>query len=322
MSALPALAPVLVTIILLVAGIAKLIARTNSTVDGHLPNWLTHRVIQRSHPWVEIITAIALVVGSNWVSRIAALLALALTVGYITIVLHLYRQDTSTDCDCFGDLDRGEVTGRTIARNVWLLLLALASVAVLWGGTSVAGLLSQTTSGWSLLGAAVLTAVTGALFAPSATALPAGSTALADDEEPGEYVRTRTPAIPVILADGDTVTLLDLARTRAQLLLFVSTTCAVCLEIMAKVPAWRANMPLIDIRLVFRENSADCTGAATEEPQTLHDPDSWASTSFGLNGYPSALLLGIDGYLAGGPVVGGAAVAEFVEEVQAELASV
>ena len=52
----------------------------------------------------------------------------------------------------------------------------------------------------------------------------------------------------------------------------------------------------------------------------LHDLQFTARTALGGTGAPSAVLLGADGQLAGGPVNGGSAVIEFVQEIREQLA--
>ena len=52
----------------------------------------------------------------------------------------------------------------------------------------------------------------------------------------------------------------------------------------------------------------------------LHDLQFTARTALGGTSAPSAVLLGADGQLAGGPVNGGSAVIEFVQEIREQLA--
>ena len=137
----------------------------------------------------------------------------------------------------------------------------------------------------------------------------------------GDYLRVRTPAVPVRLADGSTRTLRQLSESRAQLLLFVSEGCSSCVAIIAAVPEWRTAMPQIDIRLVVHAAAPFSHLTSTDEPQTIHDSDAWLRETFGTRAMPSALLLGVDGHLAGGPVSGRDAVPAFVEEIGEALSS-
>ena len=129
----------------------------------------------------------------------------------------------------------------------------------------------------------------------------------------------RTPALPVLLGDGTTTNLRWLSAERPQLLLYVSESCGGCQDVIAAVPRWRAELPPLDIRLVLRSKPEDTTLASSAEPFSVHDTEGLLSETFDMRGTPSALLLGADGLLAGGPIVGGWAVPDFVDEIRAEL---
>ena len=56
------------------------------------------------------------------------------------------------------------------------------------------------------------------------------------------------------------------------------------------------------------------------EPLTVHDPEGLVGETFDMQATPSAVLLGADGLLAGGPVVGSLAVPQLVDDILHELA--
>ena len=143
--------------------------------------------------------------------------------------------------------------------------------------------------------------------------------AAADGEDELDFLRTRTPDVPVTLADGSTATLRGLSSERALLLLEVSESCGGCVEVIRSVPAWREDLPEIDVRLLLTVPADDSTLASTDEPQSVHDTPFHVSRSFGYGATPTAVLLGADGLLAGGPVTGDAAIRDFVAQVDAEL---
>ncbi len=72
-------------------------------------------------------------------------------------------------------------------------------------------------------------------------------------------------------------------------------------------------MPQVDIRLVLRSGAAFSSLSSTAEPQTVHDVNGWVGTPSGPVALPSAVLLGLDGHLAGGPVQGRDAVPAFFD---------
>jgi hypothetical protein len=59
----------------------------------------------------------------------------------------------------------------------------------------------------------------------------------------------------------------------------------------------------------------DSAWAERDEPQSLHDVADYVQDSIGYTGTPSAVLLGADGLLAGGPVTGDLAVDRFVDDI-------
>jgi hypothetical protein len=247
---------------------------------------------------------------------------LLLFTAYLVLVVRALGFEEDVDCACFGSLSPGRVTRRTVARNVWLVGLAGVALGVATAGGSV---MARVADGrlpwWWLLGAAAA-AVTTALVvgsggSPAATATPGevGEVAL----EEGDYVRSRTPALPVTLGDGSETDLRALSSARAQLLLFVSEGCGSCGGVIAATPQWAAELPEIDVRHVVEVVPGIGSLTRAEEPRSVHDPAHRLWDSFGVRGTPSAVLLGADGLLAGGPVTGGEHVPGFVADILAEL---
>lgn len=321
-------APILLAVVLVVAGCAKIArpAQAGSAFEAlSVPWWLGHRWIVLAHPWLEIALGIGIVLGAGWAVRIAALGSVGLTSAYLALVAGTWRRGDDVDCDCFGSLMRGQVSARTVVRNAWLLLLALATIVATWSSPSV---LQQITEagphGIGYLVAALTIAVTVGLVLDGGAAQPRDSpqpsgAQTSELTEFDDYHRTRTPAVPVILADGEKVTLRELSWQRPQLLLLVSPDCGSCIETMEHVSGWRAALPQLDIRLMVSATPAASPLTSNTEPQTVHDERRWIIETFGLTGTPAAVLLGADGYVAGGPVVGANHISDFVDDIRAEL---
>ena len=283
-----------------------------------VPSALSRPWVVRSHPYVELALAVLLVLGPGWLGTLGAVGSLALMLVYLVLVVRAVRAGEDVDCACFGSWGPGRVTRGTVWRNAWLVLLAALSVWAASDGQSLVSRVADADGGWWVL------ALSGALLTAGLVLLPeTGRSAAAPDHEPvgdaDDYVRMRTPAVPVTLGDGSTCTLRELAATRAQLLLFVSKGCGSCTDVIAAAPQWRERVPQIDVRLVVRAAPESSGLTSTDEPQTVHDVNSWASDSFGTRGTPSAVLLGVDGHLAGGPVAGSEAVAELVADIEQQL---
>ncbi len=148
-------------------------------------------------------------------------------------------------------------------------------------------------------------------------------TGATDEEgEDSDYIRIRTPAIPVTLADGRVQTLRELSFRKPLLLLDVSQTCGACRATIEKMPEYRQLLPEVEVRLLIEAAPDQTTLTEVSEPQSLHDPRGYLTETFeGMWGTPSALLLGGDGMLAGGPVVGPEEIGAFISDIRGELDS-
>ncbi|KRC87499.1 hypothetical protein ASE25_17390 [Terrabacter sp. Root85] len=318
-----ALAPVILAVVLVVSAVGKLRSPSASAEafrDLRVPAPLRGRVVVEGLPWGELLLAALLVLVGGPVGIVAAVAALLLFTAYLGLVVRALGFDEDVDCACFGEFAPGRITRRTVVRNAWLVLLAVLAVVVAAQGSSVAARVADDRlPWWWLVGAGVAAATTYLIVgAPSPAAPAAGDV---PDDESGDYLRTRTPAVPVSLSDGSTTNLRALSVERPQLLVYVSEMCGSCEEVITSVPEWRTRLPLLDVRLVTRMAAGHTHLTSLEEPLTVHDTEGAFSDTFGL-ATPSALLLGVDGHLAGGPVTGSLAVPEFVADIEAELAAV
>ena len=134
-----------------------------------------------------------------------------------------------------------------------------------------------------------------------------------------DYIRARTPAVPVTLADGQVVNLRTLAARKPILLLAVSPTCGACDAVLGRLPEWRPLLPEVDLRILTSFVPGHPKTTILSEPQSLHDPENLIRDSIQDWKTPSAVLLGADGMLAGGPVTGVEAIEQFVAEVYESL---
>lgn len=291
--------------------------------DLGIPKALRQPWLIRLHPWAEIVLGLVLAVLGGWLGAVAAVAALALMTAYLVMVARTVARKSDASCACFGA--RKRVTRVTVIRNAWLSALAAAAVAVIWDNPLWGGALAR--GQWTLILALAVAAVTVAMILwpePDAVeeeqadaapmAVPTGG---ADDEL--DYIRTRTPAVPVTLADGTVTTLRRLSATRPQLILSVSETCGACTLVIEKIPEWRALLPEVDVRVLVRTPPGEGSLSSLEEPQSLHDKERYVIESVTEGRVPGAVLLGVDGLLADGPVTGNQSVAEFIEDIHASL---
>ena len=356
-------APILLSLTLLISGLAKLGAR-QGTEDAmtslRIPLRPFHRSIASVLPVAEIVLALILWVPAVPLQVMVSLLIAALMLTYLVIIARALTWDETVECSCFGTLASPTVSRITLGRNVLLSVLALLTVLAAASGAMTTVLVQQPLSlvnlGVVLLLAVVLTVLSLGGTTPEAeedspatgtrgsagerapaTGAGAGSGAGAgagagapaydeseiDDEgELLDYERDAVPAGVLQRPDGSLVTLRVLSAEQAALLVFVSEGCGPCERVLDEVPGWITTLsPFMQVKTVFsrpleklRERTLTRVG-----DHALHDPVFSAREALGSRGAPSAVLLGADGMLAGGPVTGGSDVIAFVQEIQEQL---
>lgn len=345
-------APLLLSLTLLVSGVAKLGAREgtrDAMVSLRLPARPLHRAVATALPVTEIVLALALWVPVAAVQVAAAVLVAALMLTYLAIIARALGFEEQVECSCFGTLASPTVSRSTLARNVVLSVLGIVAVVAASTGQMTRTVLESPLAllGWggALAVAIVLTALAlgGRDSADSSgSAGPAGraragrpspegeplvrdpQSSSPEEEDELDYERAPIPAGVLQRADGSLLTLRQLTAQQAALLIFVSEGCGPCERVMDHLPDWTPSLaPFMQVEAVFRrpvdvlrERTAQRVGE-----HALHDPQFSAREVLGAKSAPSAVLLGADGLLAGGPVTGGSDVIEFVDEIQEQLAA-
>lgn len=312
----------IVAAVLLVSGIAKLRRPDDEAgwTELGVPAVLRKPWLMRLHPIAEIVLAAALLLLGGVLGVLAGVAAALLFLVYLVMVWQAKRRTPDASCACFGACK--PITGRTLLRNGWLVLLAVLAAVGLGAAPLVGGVIALVPAGWPWMLALAAVAATFILIdqpdaveeTPVAAAIPVSA---GDDLE--DYIRTRTPAVPVQLGDGSVVNLRTLASRQPILLLAVSETCGSCTPVIEAASRWRELLPEVSVRLLVRVAPAESTLTSTEEPQTLHDPDDYVRGSIEDWNTPTAVLLGMDGLLAGGPVTGSEAIEQFVGDVYESL---
>ncbi|GAA2168303.1 MauE/DoxX family redox-associated membrane protein [Humibacillus xanthopallidus] len=322
------IASAILAVVLVVSAVGKLrspAASAQAFTALKVPRRLRSPLVVKSLPWVEIVLGLALVVVGGWLGVVASLAVLALFSAYLALVVRARGFETDVDCACFGSVGPGKITRLTVWRNTWLLALAVVSLVVATTGDALLARLVDGTAPWEWLLAAAAAALTvllvlGTESAPADVHAADAPTVTVGDVavEEGDYIRMRTPAVPILLGDGSSTTLRRLSAERPQLLLYVSESCGSCEPVIEAVPTWRQQLPQLDVRLVLRFGPESSSLSSTAEPLSVHDTEGLLFETFDLR-TPSAVLLGADGLLAGGPIIGNVAVPEFVDDIAAEL---
>ncbi|MBM6398975.1 MauE/DoxX family redox-associated membrane protein [Phycicoccus sonneratiae] len=304
-------------VVLVVSGVAKL--RSPGSLERamdslRVPPALAARPVRVLLPWLEVVLGAGLLVTSGRLLLATSVLVLALLGAYLVLVGLALRRPEPADCGCFGALGSSRVTAATVVRNA---LLVLAAAAVVAGATRGGGLpeVVDATAGWWLAGAALTAAV-----AVAVTWRPAddGGRHVAGTE-PEDYVREPVPdTAQVLTADRRLLAVVDEARSAALLLVFLRPGCAPCARLGPEVAGWRRDLAPVDVRAVV-VGDPDLLGTLPYlDDHTWFDPHAVALDLLA-HGSPSAVLLGTDGLLAGGPVRGEEAVTAFVEELREHL---
>ena len=333
------LVPITLVIVLVVSAVAKLRAPA-STASAvrllRLPRWLGPRWVAMALPPAEILLGLAML--SPWLplARLAAIGSLLLFLVYWAIIARAMTFDPRPSCGCFGQIGDQRVTAKTLARNTVLLAGAAAFVWMTWsqGATVSSFVAGATTREWLLLlGAGYAVLVAWFVLSPPSRVKqrrgggrkrrddPAGShadpepTADADDE----YVRVPIP--DAILLDGkrEAATLLQLAAREAVLLVFVTCACPSTQETWQRLRRWDERLPQVRVLGVETYQLGDL-GVEGVAERLYYDPAARAYAALKMPGTSSAILLGADGLIAGGPVLGNADIEEIVDEIAEALA--
>lgn len=332
------LAPLLLVAVLIVSAVAKQ-RQPASTLSAiillRLPKPLQHLRVAKALPWSEIVLAALMLAPWSPIARLASWAALALLVTYLMVIARAMTFNPRPSCGCFGAIGDQRVRPKTVWRNAVFVTLAAWFVAFTSAGHTVpATLSSMGATGWVwMIGAALVVAAV-ILIGPGAAGQapsrpmsgnepPAPHSGndhvdrLEDDEE--DYVRSPIPRALLIDPEREPHLLGDMARLRAQLLVFVNCYCGSTHQALRTVQTWRDQLPQIDVRFIFSgvpvmESTPELS---TEDSWLDHGALTWEK--FALAQSPSAVLLGADGLLAGGPVGGKEEVDRFFEEVAEAL---
>ncbi|MFV0450908.1 MAG: TlpA family protein disulfide reductase [Propioniciclava sp.] len=140
-------------------------------------------------------------------------------------------------------------------------------------------------------------------------------------EQPGnaeEYLRTAIPRAVLIDSDRSPVLLSELASAQPVLVVSITCLCGSSKRVVDRLADWAERLPVV--RVVIAP-----TFAPEKLPQqpglaerAFHDHGGVAHVALGMTGTPSAVLLGADGQLAGGPVHG-EEIERFVTDIESEL---
>ncbi len=286
-------------------------------------------------PVFELAVAILLIPAST--ARLAGILGAMALLAFSGLLAVNLARGRRPDCNCFGALSNGPISGWSLMRNA-ALLAAAAAVAASGGGRS----LTDFTATQLVVGSAltVLSGVVGAqtwaLFLllrqhgrllrrveqlEQRPAVATGQPAPPHQhpQSDGLPVGLDAPSFSLEGLQGATVTLAGL-RTGGKpvLLVFSDPGCGPCTTLAPDIARWQrehANR----LRVVLVSSGAvDKNRAKAAEhglADVLLDPNRQVATAYRYNGTPGAVLVDVRGHIASPVTSGGPAITALVERV-------
>lgn len=324
-----------------------------------LPSVIANGTVARLLPWGELAVAALLLTPWRWTYAVGAAAALLLFTAFLVIIGRAMTFDPRPSCGCFGRVGDHRVNGKTLGRNVLLVALAAVSGWIALEGRSATGLVSDFTRGdwlW-LLFALVLAAVALLILMPPSHRLSARqqrrqekeaarraeersttaahaetererelarAAALAgpQDEDDGlEYERVAIPRGVLLDRAHEARDLRTLPREQAQLLVLVNCWCGPTMESIDRLAGWQERLPELGVQLVHTMKPWDEPRLAQPATGVWWDPGSQVYDALEAGASPAAVLLGMDGELAGGPVNGVEEIEQFVADIEEQLAA-
>jgi thiol-disulfide isomerase/thioredoxin/uncharacterized membrane protein YphA (DoxX/SURF4 family) len=259
-------------------------------------------------PAIELVVALAMLVDPAAAPGgvAAAVLLAAFTAG----ILNALRQGLAPDCGCFGNLSAKPVSRWTVARNLFLLLLALF--------VAVRGSTAEIGAGLALAALVIALLIALAVSRRRRVATFAGVT-VADTVMRGLEPGVPAPEFRLQSAAGGTYSLGSLReRGLPIVVLFLDSGCGSCRELHPHLRRWqRALRDRLALVVVMRGEPSAATALTDEHGVTDvlvdhgFDP---LSARFQITSTPSAVVVGSDGRIGSRPVRGAAAIEELVRQ--------
>jgi len=310
-----------------------------------VPLKLTGRPVRRMVTWGELLLACILLFAHGAILVLGWTATLMLLLMYLALVGRAARQPEPVSCNCFGS-SAAPVTNWSVARNVLLAICAAvglagsliidtpagAAPAVLAAEAGLAMLVIALTTATALVlgidyGCAIAVASEDAVSAGAPKAPASGSAVPQSTAESSiegvevEYSRSPIPVGVVEVDGGKHQILAELARDRAVVLLYLSATCSPCLEIAGQLPRWAEQLDALDFVVVAYSQYDVTRLRSMVQARAVADVAGNVRLALSMDAVPSAAILGADGLLAGGPVLGTEDITQMMDQLVEEFAS-
>src|SRR5438128_211981 len=320
------LARLLLAMVFVVAGLAKLVDRAGSRqalIDFGVPARLVTPLVVLL-PLAELVVAVALIpTASAWWGAVGALAVLVL---FVTAIGYNLARGRTPDCHCFGQLHSAPVGWSTLVRN--LILAAVAGFVVGLGRTNA----GASAVGWlgTLAIAQRIELIVGALVVAllviegwviiqmlrqqgylllrveelEAKLAEGGTKVTAESESPppaaaGLPVGAAAPAFNLPGLYGETITL-DFLRASGKpiLLIFSDPGCGPCNALLPEIGRWQRDYASKLTLALISRNTPEANHAKTNGHGITHvllQQDREVAAAYQAHGTPCAVLIRPDG---------------------------
>ncbi len=316
----------LLAAVFLVAAVGKLLDLTGSrrALEGFGVPTAAVPIGGVALPLVELAVGIALLVRPT--ARWGALCALLMMLAFAGAVDRAMSRGEAPDCHCFGQIHSEPAGPTTLIRNG--VLAAMAVVVVVAGpGPSVV------TAVTGLHGAAiglVAVSVLAAVFAVAVVQLWADRRrlraelriAIAGQATPGLSRGTPAPDFDLAPVRGGVRSLTELTeRLRPSVLVFVSTTCGPCVQMLPTLGRWQGSLSSsVTLAAIFtgEREEVERLSAEHELSLVLAQEDNEAFDLYELQATPTGVLIDVRGIVASAPAEGVPAIEALIRTAAAQ----
>jgi peroxiredoxin len=306
---------VILAVVFVVSAVAKLRDREGSreAVEAFGVPAALVGVVAGGLPFAELACALLLVLPDPFATTgaIASLVLLGAFTAAVTVNL---VRGNRVDCHCFGSMgDQGTIGWHTVVRNGVFMLLAALSLVGAGSLESVPEVVADMSGILALLWVLALLAVAvlvgmGVVLQQLITGYGAALLRIeALEQGAGTAELVPAPMFTLPDLDGELVSLEEkLSDGMPAVVVFVSPGCHNCTELLPDLAAYQRDNHGPHVVVLSDGTVADNRDKASEsgEIQILLQADKSLSEQVGILGTPAAILVGVDGNMAGGVIHG------------------
>jgi uncharacterized membrane protein YphA (DoxX/SURF4 family)/peroxiredoxin len=316
MTTVVALARLALAAVFVVSAIAKLRDRpgSRSGVEAFgVPQPLVG-FVAGALPVTELACALLLLLPDP-AATVGAVGSLVLLLTFTTAIVANLARGRHPECHCFGSLsDKDGIGWDTVARNVALMALAGFSLIGAGGLRSVPWVLADLSApeGGILVGVVLLLALLVTMGLALRTLVQRYGAVLlrleALEQATGAAPLREAPDFRLPDLDGVELSLDEaLDAGRPALVVFVSPTCHNCTQLLPDLAAWQSDPDHPFSVVVVSDGSVEDNRAKIADVgplRVLLQDEFDTAHAYGIAGTPGAVMVGVDGLLAGSPMHG------------------